>query len=158
MSSYIQQMRQLIGQRSFIHPAARIIIENEDGDILFVCRTDNGRWGLPAGSLEEGEDIESCIRRELREETGLELLNLEVIGISSDPKLESVSYPNGDQIQYFVVEFFSDQWQGTPQAASNDVSDACFLSVDAVDELPDAEWSAFESLIYYRATGQIRVR
>jgi len=68
---------------------------------------------LPAGALEEGETIETCIRKEVAEETGLVLLNLEVIGISSNPVNERVVYPNGDKIQYFTVEFYSNEWEGT---------------------------------------------
>jgi 8-oxo-dGTP pyrophosphatase MutT (NUDIX family) len=158
MSSYLQNLRTLIGKRKVIHPAARIIIENEEGDILMIRRTDNGKWGLPAGSLEEDEDIEACIRREVREETGLELLHLEVIGISSRPERESVQYPNGDQVQYFVVEFYSNSWEGQFYPGDEEVSDIRFGSIDDMDRLPDQEWATFESLIYYRATGQIRLR
>lgn len=158
MAGYIAQMRRLLGAQSFIHPAARILIENEAGDILFIRRTDNGRWGLPAGSLESGETIEACIRREVREETGLELTHLEVIGISSDPEAELTRYPNGDEIQYFVIEFFAQSWEGVPQANCDEVSAVQFLPIDAIDDLPEQEWSTFESLIYYRATGRIRVR
>lgn len=158
MSSYLENLRRLIGPRKVIHPAARIIIENDDGQILMIRRTDNGAWGLPAGSLEENEDIEACIRREVREETGLELLQLEVIGISSRPERESVQYPNGDQIQYFVVEFYSNGWEGQFFSESEEVSDIRFFPIDAVDRLPPQEWATFESLIYFRATGKIRLR
>lgn len=158
MSTYLQNLRTLIGKRKVIHPAARIIIENEDGDILMIRRTDNGQWGLPAGGLEEDEDIETCIRREVREETGLELLDLVVVGISSRPERESVQYPNGDQIQYFVVEFYSNSWEGQFFSDGYEVSDIRFVSVDEVDRLPPQEWATFESLIYYRTTGQIRLR
>lgn len=158
MSSYLQNLRTLIGKRKIILPGARIIMENEEGDILMIRRTDNGQWGLPAGSLEENEDIEACIRREVREETGLDLLHLEVIGISSRPERESVEYPNGDQVQYFVVEFYSNSWEGQFFSDSEEVSDIRFGSIDDMDRLPAQEWATFESLIYYRATGQIRLR
>lgn len=158
MSSYLQNLRTLIGKRKIILPGARIIMENEEGDILMIRRTDNGQWGLPAGSLEENEDIEACIRREVREETGLDLLHLEVIGISSRPERESVEYPNGDQVQYFVVEFYSNSWEGQFFSDSDEVSDIRFGSIDDMDRLPAQEWATFESLIYYRATGQIRLR
>ena len=158
MSSYLQNLRSIIGTRKVIHPGARIIMENEDGDILMVRRTDNGQWGLPAGSLEENEDIEACIRREVREETGLNLLHLEVIGISSRPERESVQYPNGDQVQYFVVEFYSNRWEGQYFPDNHETDEVRFFSVDEMDRLPPQEWATFESLIYFRATGRIRLR
>lgn len=158
MSSYLQNLRTLIGRRKVIHPGARIIIENDVGDVLMIRRTDNGEWGLPAGALEENEDIEGCIRREVREETGLELLHLEMIGISSRPERESVEYPNGDQVQYFVIEFFSNSWEGQFFPDDREVSDIRFFPADHIDRLPPQEWATFESLIYYRATGKVRVR
>ena len=65
MPSYISNLRTKIGHDKFIHPAARIIVENEKGEILFIRRTDNGKLGIPAGGLEENETIEECIRREV---------------------------------------------------------------------------------------------
>jgi len=158
MSNYLNNLRVLIGTRKVIHPAARIIIENDRGEILFIRRTDDDRWGLPAGGLEEGEDIESCIRREVQEETGLELHNLQVIGISSRPDRESVIYPNGDKVQYFVVEFHCDQWSGAPRPDGIEVADARFLPPEIAQDLPHHEWSTFESLIYFQTKGQVRVR
>lgn len=76
MPSYLQAIRAFIGHRKIIHPAARIIIENEQGEILFIRRRDNGQWGLIAGGLEEDESISECIIREVREETGLQIESL----------------------------------------------------------------------------------
>ena len=103
MQNYIQRIRSKLGRESFIHPAGRIIIENEQGEVLVIERMDNGEVGIPAGALEEGETIEACVRREVWEETGLQIGELTVIGISSNPEREFVQYPNGDQIQYMTV-------------------------------------------------------
>ncbi len=82
MKDYIRKIRSKLGQESFIHPAARIIIENEQQEVLVIQRRDNGRIGIPAGALEEGESIETCIRREVKEETDLSLIDLSVLQIS----------------------------------------------------------------------------
>ena len=65
MKNYIQKIRTKIGRDKFIHPAARIIIENNQNEILIIRRRDNGKYGLPAGALEENETIEQCIIREV---------------------------------------------------------------------------------------------
>ena len=63
MSNYLKALRELIGHRKVIHPGARVIIENAEGEILFVRRTDSGQWGLPAGGLEEEEEQSSITSR-----------------------------------------------------------------------------------------------
>lgn len=54
--------------------AAGGIVYNEDGNILMIFR--RGKWDLPKGKLDEGEKIDECALREVREETGLQNLQL----------------------------------------------------------------------------------
>jgi len=56
---------------------ANCVIEREDGAILLVRQVYRSRWGLPGGLLERGEDPASTVRREVREEVGLDI---EVVG------------------------------------------------------------------------------
>jgi ADP-ribose pyrophosphatase YjhB (NUDIX family) len=54
-----------------------------DGRFLVLQRAHApfaGEWDLPGGFVEPGESPEQGIRREVREETGLELLSLEILG------------------------------------------------------------------------------
>ncbi len=148
--SYISSLRAKIGHQKFIHPAARILIENDQGEFLFIERADNGYLGIPAGGLEENETIEQCIRREVKEETNLEIISLELIGISSHPQREYVSYLNGDQIQYFTLEFYANHFQGKLQADQQEVKKALFLAESKAQLLPENERHAFRSLEYFR--------
>ncbi len=54
--------------------AAGGIAYNEDNAILMIYR--RGKWDLPKGKLDEGEEIEECALREVMEETGLEHLTI----------------------------------------------------------------------------------
>jgi 8-oxo-dGTP pyrophosphatase MutT (NUDIX family) len=42
-----------------------------DSSRVLLCLNDRGEWELPGGRLEHGEDLESCVEREVKEETGL---------------------------------------------------------------------------------------
>jgi 8-oxo-dGTP diphosphatase len=59
---------------------AGAVVVNQEGRVLLlkhVFRPGSG-WGIPGGFLEKNEQPEEAIRRELREETGLELESVEV--------------------------------------------------------------------------------
>ncbi|GAA4952736.1 ADP-ribose pyrophosphatase YjhB (NUDIX family) [Nonomuraea thailandensis] len=49
------------------------VIVDDQGRALLIQRRDNGHWEAPGGVLELNEDIVSGLRREVREETGLEI-------------------------------------------------------------------------------------
>lgn len=157
-TSYIKKIRSKIGNDLLIHPGARIIIENDRGEFLFITRTDNGQIGLPAGALEVGETIEECIIREVREETGLIISNPQVIGISTHPQLELASYPNGDRTQYFTIEFYTNKFEGELAADGLESKSVAFKSPEHVQLLPDSEKSTFESLKSYRKADRVNLK
>jgi ADP-ribose pyrophosphatase/8-oxo-dGTP diphosphatase len=73
----------------FRHPitGTSIIPVLPDGRIVLVQRRDNGRWSLPGGIVDWGEDISSSVQRELLEETGLKLIKINrLVGVYSDPQ------------------------------------------------------------------------
>src|SRR6185312_2673648 len=57
------------------------IVQNDRGEYL-ICKMppDRGvfpnQWGLPGGGIEEGEMMEAALRRELREELGIEVSDI----------------------------------------------------------------------------------
>lgn len=82
----------------FRHPitGTTIIPVLPDGRIVLIKRKDNGKWSLPGGIIDWGEDIPNAARRELREETGLQLINIRrLVGVYSspnrDPRIHSIS-------------------------------------------------------------------
>lgn len=56
-------------------PRTRVVVRNEAGEVLLLqVWPDTSIWSLPGGGLERGERPESAAARELREETGIEVL------------------------------------------------------------------------------------
>lgn len=102
LSSYIADLRKIVGHRTLIQCAGSIIIENEKGEILLGRRTDNHMWGYAGGSIEIDERIEECAKRELFEETGLIADEMTLFMINSGPEVHYV-YPNGDEVSNVEV-------------------------------------------------------
>jgi ADP-ribose pyrophosphatase YjhB (NUDIX family) len=78
-----------------------------DGDrVLLQRRDDTRRWGLPGGGVEPGESVSLAVIREVREETGLDVEPLRLIGVYSDPAHHQVmTYPDGNVIHYISIVF-----------------------------------------------------
>ena len=83
------QIAQTVLGLIFRHPVTgtSIIPVFPDGRIVLIRRRDNGRWALPGGMVDWGENITTTVRRELAEETGLDLVKIRrLVGVYSDPE------------------------------------------------------------------------
>jgi ADP-ribose pyrophosphatase YjhB (NUDIX family) len=72
----------------FRHPVTgtSIIPILPDGKIVLIRRRDSGKWALPGGMVNWGQNLKTTVQRELAEETGLELLAIRrLVGIYSEP-------------------------------------------------------------------------
>jgi len=118
-------------------PTACAVCADTEGRVLLARRGNEphkGKWDLPGGFLEEGEHPLDALRRELLEETGLEVEPREFLGIWMD------WYElNGDTQSTLNLYWTVCIIGGEPQAA-DDVSE---LGWYRPDELPPAEEFAF---------------
>jgi 8-oxo-dGTP diphosphatase len=76
-------------------PGTSIIPILPDGRIVLIRRRDNGLWSLPGGMVDWGEDVATAVKRELAEETGLDLVKIRrLVGVYSapdrDPRIHSI--------------------------------------------------------------------
>ena len=67
-----------------------------DGKIVLARRRDTGTWSLAGGIVDWGEDLETCARRELLEETGFQVVKvIRLVGVysspSRDPRFHAIS-------------------------------------------------------------------
>ena len=80
-----------MGQRRFTVTAGAMIFD-ADGRILLldhVFRPDSG-WGVPGGFLSKGEQPEAALRRELKEEIGIEVENVEMLFARTLPRQRQI--------------------------------------------------------------------
>jgi 8-oxo-dGTP pyrophosphatase MutT (NUDIX family) len=128
--SYLGQLieiRELTGNNyKFLLPAARAVVRDSSGQILFVRRKDNGKWVMPSGSQELGETIYNCMTRETREEAGIEVTSATVMAIYN------YFATSDDFYQTLHVQFLVNKWSGEVVKETDETTDACFWSVDDI--------------------------
>ena len=82
------------------------VIQNAQGDYL-VCKMPAnrgvfpGQWGLPGGGIEEGETAEAALRRELREEVGLEVAHVLPL-FFTEGRYRKI-FPDGSQQEMYMI-------------------------------------------------------
>lgn len=108
--------------------ATAIIVLIQKGDeILLVHNRAFKRdyYGLVAGFLEAGESLEQCVHREVMEETGLTIKNLQYFGSQTWP------YPSG-----LMVGFTAEYEGGTIKLQEDELTAGAFYSRDNLPHIP----------------------
>jgi 8-oxo-dGTP diphosphatase len=135
VSSYISRMRAHIGSDLLLLPGCSAVVRDPDGRVLLARRRDNGRWSLPAGMIDPGEQPADAAVREVFEETGVRIRITRLGGVASHPVL----YPNGDNCQYLHAWFDAEPIGG--DAHIND-EESTAVGWFSPAELPDIDgWS-----------------
>jgi ADP-ribose pyrophosphatase YjhB (NUDIX family) len=116
-----------------IVPAASAVVVDVTGRILLHRRSDNDLWSLPGGVMHVGESIAQTIVREVREESGLDVEIVRLIGIYSDPR-HVIAYSDGEVRQQFSVCFACRVTAGELRA-SDESTDIGFFAVEQLDRL-----------------------
>jgi len=109
------------GQKRFTVTAGALIFDAEGRILLLehVFRPDSG-WGLPGGFLNKGEQPEAALRRELREEIGVDLEEVELLFA------RTLRRPRQIEI------YFKARAIGTPQPCSFEIRTAEWFAIDKV--------------------------
>ena len=121
-------------ESDFWHPSVAtdvvlFTIRERKLNILLVKRKDGGLWAIPGGFLQEGESLNQCAERELKEETGITVPYLE--------QFENFSNPIRDpRTQVISVAFIAIHPSGKLKLkADTDVSDVNWFDYEMIPEL-----------------------
>ena len=108
---YLASLRRYVGHAPLLMVGAATLILDGQGRLLLMKRSDSGCWGPPGGAVEPGEAVETAARREVREETGLELGEMTLFGVFSGPELY-YKYPNGDEVHNITIVYLTGERRG----------------------------------------------
>jgi len=106
------------------------LVSNSKGEVLFIFR--NGKWDLPKGGIEKGEEIIQTALREVEEETG-------VSGLTITNKLQKTYhiFKRNGRYKLKITHWFEmkTNFEGTPIAQANEgIEKAVWLNPEQVKE------------------------
>lgn len=123
-----------IGKTGRIYPTSGAVVFNADRTkVLLTQRSDNGRWALPAGMMEAGENAADCCVREVREETGLDVRITKLVGVytSGDRVFE---YADGNRYHYVFFLFEAEVISGE-LSLSDETTGVGFYTEDDIAQM-----------------------
>jgi 8-oxo-dGTP pyrophosphatase MutT (NUDIX family) len=117
-------------------------------------RGDNAKWTMPGGTLDFGESLIECATREVKEETGLDVNVVDVIGTYTDPNI-LVAYSDGEVRQEFTIVYASDKFDGDIQLDEESTAYR-WISFDEVMgmEMASSQKRRVQDVIAYYRSGQ----
>ncbi|MBQ8449245.1 MAG: NUDIX hydrolase [Clostridia bacterium] len=143
MSSYIMDLRKIVGHRPLLQVGASVIVEDDKGRILLQLRSDNHCWGYAGGSVELDEVVEEAAKRELFEETGLIANKLSLFGVFSGKDTHYI-YPNGDEVSNIDIVYICKDYSGELRCQAGEVNDLKFFEKD---NIPDNLFKPIEKVL-----------
>lgn len=116
--------RPIVGVGALIFDAGRVLLVRRGHAPM------KGEWSLPGGGLEVGETLAEGVKREVLEETGLEIEPLALVDV-----VDRIAHDDGGRVQfhYVLVDYLCRVTGGSEAFAS----DAVGLRWAAMDELEE---------------------
>lgn len=126
---YIMELRKLVGTQPIIMVGVTVIVRNSEGQLLLQKRTDSFDWGTIGGSLELGESFAEAAKRELFEEAGLSVEELQFMTHLSGEEFY-YKYPNGDEVYNVIAVFEALEPEGVPTINDDEGLELKYFSLE----------------------------
>ena len=144
--NYIMDLRKKIGHETIMTVGCGVLIENDKGQLLLQKRSDTGQWCVPGGAMEVGETYEEAAIREIKEEVGIDIQEMDLYGLySGEDRL--IHYPNDDVVYSLSVIFRTNSYNGKVSDSDSEVLEHRFFDRENIpdnlfipDKRPIMDW------------------
>lgn len=150
LSGYWSDLRRTVGHRLLLMPTVACVIRSEDrNSILLQRRSDTKTWTLPGGVIDPGETPAEATVREVREETGLHVTPVRIVGVFGGPVFRR-RYPTGDLAEPTIILFEGAVIGGRLEPEDEESEEVTWWALNA---LPDLKYPT--ALLASNVDGQV---
>jgi ADP-ribose pyrophosphatase YjhB (NUDIX family) len=103
------------------------------GEVLLIQRSRPiaGQWSLPGGHVEPGESLEAAVRRELKEETGVDAALDQFVGLYEVIRHDAA----GLLTAHYAIACYTGPWRGGEARAASDALAAQWTRPEVIPQL-----------------------
>ena len=130
---FVVDLRAHVGHDLLWLSTAAGVVLDDDGQVLLGRRADTGKWALPGGIIEPGEEPADAAVREIFEETGVIAVPEALAAVSVCPQ---VTYQNGDAVQYLELLFRCRAAGGEARVNDTESVEVGWHALAALGDLP----------------------
>ena len=127
----VMNLRKIIGKKTRNINGAGILLIDRDKKVLLQLRTDSNSWGIPGGCLNIGESLETAAKREVYEETGLIVDDLQLFNVYSGDEQHWI-YPDGNEVYIINTVFISNSFHGILKADEIESKEVKFFDINNI--------------------------
>lgn len=127
-----------MAEQNYPEPTVGALIFNGEGK-LFLMRSHKwrGKWVVPGGHIELGETMEQALRREIREETNLEIRDIEFICFQ-----EFIHDERFWQRRHFIFFDYACRTDSTEVVLNDEAQDYAWIDLDRAMAMPVEHYTA----------------
>jgi len=130
---YINGLRKYVGNQPLLMVGSTVLVLDGKNRLLMMKRSDSNNWGVPGGAMELGETTEETARRELHEETGLEVNELTLFSVFSGKELY-YQYPSGEEVYNVSIVYLARDVHGTVELSDGEHYDFQYFDLASLPE------------------------
>ncbi|QAA32608.1 NUDIX hydrolase [Clostridium manihotivorum] len=131
---YVKYIREKVQHDAINLTGVNVLIINDKNEVLLQRRgTFPYKWGLIGGITELGEALEDTAKREAKEETGLDIDNLTLLGTTSG-KGCYIEFPTGDKAYFISIGYVTKTYSGKLKVDNVETRELKFFAFDKLPE------------------------
>ncbi|WP_123054446.1 NUDIX hydrolase [Clostridium sp. JN-1] len=150
---YVKYIRGKVGHDAINLTGVNVLIVDESNRVLLQRRgTFPYKWGLIGGITELGESLEQTAVRETKEETGLDVEELKLLGTTSGKECY-ICFPNGDKAYFITIGYYTKNFSGELKIDGLETKELKFFSCKKLPQDIPASHKMMLDIYYNKVNG-----